>query len=88
MIKKLIFSLLILSICFGCSTDNSDVEEIIEEIQETPEEEIEETEDDGILSGEFVDAAHPTSGTATVNIEQTQLNLSNFMSDDGPVLEL
>ena len=40
------------------------------------------------LMGEFMNGAHPTSGTATVNVERTKLELKDFKSDDGPILEL
>lgn len=40
------------------------------------------------LTGEFVDAAHPTSGTATINSERTELKLTSFKSTDGPILDL
>jgi hypothetical protein len=38
------------------------------------------------LKGDFVSAAHPTSGTATVNKEKTAINFTNFKTDNGPEL--
>ena len=40
-----------------------------------------------LIMGEFMDGAHPTSGTATVNVERTELVLKDFKSDAGPILE-
>jgi len=40
------------------------------------------------LIGEFMDAAHPTMGAVKVNSERTQIELTSFKSDDGPLLEL
>ncbi len=39
------------------------------------------------LTGVFMSAAHPTSGTAVVNKQHTLLTLTNFKTDAGPVLE-
>ncbi len=52
--------------------------------------EMQEVEEDTLptLSGEFVDAAHATSGTATINNERTELILTSFKSEEGPILEL
>lgn len=36
----------------------------------------------------FVSDAHPTSGTASVSEDGTTLSLTDFKSDDGPLLEL
>jgi len=40
------------------------------------------------IMGEFMDGAHPTSGSVTVNAERTELVIKDFKSDDGPILEL
>jgi len=37
--------------------------------------------------GQFVSVAHPTSGTVVVNDEGTKLNITNFKTDPGPILE-
>jgi len=39
------------------------------------------------LMGEFMEGAHPTSGTATVNAARTKLTLDNFHSESGPILD-
>ena len=77
------FNFLILLLCtfiLGSCSSNDDSTEIIQE-------DIIETED-AAPNGIFIDFAHPTSGTATVNTDQTVLNLTDFKSDDGPLLEL
>jgi len=38
--------------------------------------------------GTFVSDAHPTTGTATVNEDISNLSLTNFKTDDGPLLLL
>ena len=40
------------------------------------------------LMGEFVQAAHPTMGKVTVNEERSSLFITDFRSDDGPLLEM
>lgn len=40
------------------------------------------------LMGNFMDAAHPTSGKATVSANRKNLMLTDFRSDPGPILEL
>lgn len=73
------FSLLIV---FSCSSNDSETMDM--EMQEMMEmEEMVTT-----LTGDFMDAAHPTSGTATVNEEQTKLIFTNFKTDAGPNLEI
>ncbi len=47
-----------------------------------------ETEAAGELMGAFMDAAHPTSGNATVSSNRKNLMLTDFKSDSGPILEL
>ena len=42
----------------------------------------------GELKGTFMDAAHPTSGMATVSSDRKNLTLTDFSSDPGPILEL
>ncbi|MDO6759197.1 DM13 domain-containing protein [Tamlana sp. 2_MG-2023] len=76
---KTYFLLFLSVICFtACSSDNDD----------SPMD----TTDDDVMestySGTFVSVAHPTEGTAFVNEDKTTLKLSNFKSDDGPLLEL
>ncbi len=40
------------------------------------------------FSGEFMAAAHPTEGQAYVNFDKTKLEIIDFKSENGPVLEL
>ena len=47
-----------------------------------------EMETQSTLMGEFVNAAHPTMGKVTVNDEHTSLFITDFKSDDGPLLEM
>ncbi len=47
-----------------------------------------EMETQSTLMGEFVNAAHPTMGKVTVNEEHTSLFITDFKSDDGPLLEM
>ncbi len=42
----------------------------------------------GAVKGSFVSDAHPTSGTATVNENISNLSLTNFKTDKGPKLLL
>lgn len=40
------------------------------------------------FKGDFVSSAHPTSGVASINQEETTLSLTNFNSDSGPDLNI
>ncbi|QDO95108.1 DM13 domain-containing protein [Formosa sediminum] len=73
------FRFIILLLLSSCSS-NDDSADIVEE------DTVLENEDN--FTGIFIDVTHPTSGTATVNAEKTTLELTNFKSDDGPLLEL
>ena len=68
-------------IVLGCSTSDTGKEQESPIMQESPM-------IDAELMGDFIDVAHPTSGTAIVNAERTELDLIDFKSDDGPLLEL
>ena len=68
-------------IVLGCSTSDTGKEQESPIMQESPK-------IDAELMGDFIDVAHPTSGTAIVNAERTELDLIDFKSDDGPLLEL
>ncbi len=59
----------------------------MEEEMEEPQME-EETETQSTLMGEFVTAAHTTMGKVTVNEEHTSLSITDFKSEDGPILEM
>ncbi|MDW5288319.1 DM13 domain-containing protein [Formosa sp. PL04] len=74
-------TILLFALCLGgCSSSDdssSDIDSMeLEEVDASP------------FLGTFVDAAHPTSGMATVNTDRTELQLTNFKSDSGPLLEL
>ncbi|NJB69844.1 hypothetical protein GGR42_000306 [Saonia flava] len=97
-----LLSVLLVFLVSCSSTDIKEEEEmaIIEEeememVMEEEEEEMmeedmmeEEEESSMALMGEFMDGAHPTSGSVTINEDMTLLTLTNFKSDDGPSLEL
>ena len=81
--------LLLLLIVLGCSTSDSGKEQESLIMQESPMIGDVGNEDSGAeLMGDFIDVAHPTSGMAIVNAERTELELVDFKSDDGPILEL
>lgn len=93
MILKYILYSFLLILVLSCSTDQMSEEDetaIIEEVvmEEVVMEEEMEEETSSLLMGEFVADAHPTSGTVTINEEKTQLTITGFKSDNGPVLEL
>ncbi len=81
--------LLLLLILTGCSSSDSGEEQESPIIQESPMIGEVDNEDAGAkLMGDFIDVAHPTSGMAIVNAERTELELIDFKSDNGPILEL
>ncbi len=81
--------LLLLLILTGCSSSDSGKEQESPIIQESPMIGDVNNEDTGAeLRGDFIDVAHPTSGMAIVNAERTELELIDFKSDNGPILEL
>ena len=43
---------------------------------------------DASFQGMFVDAVHQTSGTASINQDETVLTLTNFKTDNGPDLNI
>ena len=73
--------LFLLLIVLGCSTSDTGKEQESPIMQESPMIGAE-------LMGDFIDVAHPTSGMAIVNAERTEIELIDFKSDDGPILEL
>jgi len=86
---KLNHTILLLLIVMGCSTSDTGKEQEIIIMQESPMIGDVINEDSGAeLIGDFIDVAHPTSGIARVNAERTELELTDFKSDDGPILEL
>ena len=81
--------LLLLLIVLGCSTSDTGKEQESPIMQESPMIGDVSNEDPGTeLMGDFIDVAHPTSGMAIVNADRTELELIDFKSDDGPILEL
>lgn len=45
-------------------------------------------DDVNLYKGNFVSAAHATSGEAIVNQEHTSISFTNFKTDNGPLLEI
>lgn len=89
--KKKLLYLVLLSFIIACSKSGSDsvsdspsATEMMNEPADTPEDSDASTP----IMGEFMDGAHPTSGTVTLNAERTELMIKDFRSDDGPILEL
>lgn len=76
--------LILLLIFISCSSSDDTIIPPIMNEDETME--VDETALE--LSGSFVSAAHPTSGMATISEDRSQLILTNFKSDNGPLLEL
>jgi hypothetical protein len=74
---------LILAGFLGCSKSGSIDEMVKMEGTRTPHPNIESD-----LTGQFVDAAHPTRGMAYINKAHTKLSLTNFKTYDGPLLEI
>ncbi len=40
------------------------------------------------FKGDFVSSSHPTSGVATVNMDETMLKFTSFKTDPGPQLNI
>lgn len=74
------------AILISCSSNDSMEEEEMTMVKEEMIGEEEETPSN--LMGDFMNGAHPTSGTATINDNKTELILTNFKTDAGPLLEL
>lgn len=92
--KKKMLYMLLLCFTFACSKSGSDGADVapmaMEMMDEQSDNQDDDTSDDDNipLMGEFMNGAHPTSGTVTVNAERTALVIEDFKSDDGPILEL
>lgn len=82
--KAILFFSVILILFLSCSSDE------VTSTNEVGMSEMEKNENGEVkpLTGDFVEDTHPTMGKAQINIERTVLTLTNFKSDDGPVLEL
>ena len=76
--------ILLFALCLGSCSSSDDSSSEIESME--LEEEV--VVDISPVLGTFTSVAHPTSGMATVNAERTELLLTNFTSDSGPLLEL
>ena len=46
------------------------------------------TSDTAAFTGDFVSAVHPTSGSTSIDQDETTLSLTNFKTDDGPDLNI
>lgn len=83
---KINFIALIFSVLLVSCSSSSGSEDIVSEVDGTQMDG--EMETQSTLMGEFVNAAHPTMGKVTVNEEHTSLFITDFKSDDGPLLEM
>ena len=93
-------TLLVLPMLFACSSsstsddmtsmipDTSQMDDSMQMEEEMEQEEEMEMESSDMLMGEFVAAAHPTIGKVVLSSERTTLEITNFKSDSGPILEL
>lgn len=72
----------------NCSDDDSPViEEAIGIVEEIVEETItDSTTSTELFKGDFVSAAHPTSGMVAVSDDKLSLTFTNFKTDNGPKL--
>ena len=87
--KKIIFLLTLITIFISCSNNDDALiqeQEAVEEVEETSSDTDSSTEATDYAMGDFVDRAHPTSGKATVNFDQSILSFTNFKTDNGPKL--
>jgi len=90
--KKTSFCILLVLLIISCSKSGTDAAPEMSGMTGTMEEpgmnEEPKMNNEELLIGEFQDGAHPTNGTARVNEERTELELIEFKSDPGPILEL
>jgi len=90
--KYYLFSALILLSFYSCSSDGS-TEMMVEQSNDTTTDDSNDNSDNTdnnnySYQGDFISSAHETRGVATVNVDKTKLTLTNFKTDDGPLLEL
>ncbi|WP_066218653.1 DM13 domain-containing protein [Formosa haliotis] len=79
-LKLFPFFILVLCLSFSsCSSSDDD---------SSNTDETEQPDDTPFAKGDFVSVAHPTTGTATVNHDKSELQLTSFKTDSGPLLEL
>ena len=76
--KRIFYVLMLLTVMVACGSDDNDMGNEINSVGNTME----------APKGVFVSDAHPTMGTAAVNDAITNLSLTNFKTDDGPLLLL
>ena len=74
--KNFLLPLMAIFLLISCDS-NDDDDMLIKAEEEAPME---------APKGEFVSDTHPTSGTCTVNDDQSKLTITNFKTDDGPKL--
>ncbi|HMC01788.1 MAG TPA: DM13 domain-containing protein [Flavobacteriaceae bacterium] len=92
-LKLFLFTALLL--IMSCSSSGDDSPQVIQDDDSSMMEEemeddmmMEEEEEVDLYEGDFVSAAHPTSGQAIVNEDHTLLSFTDFKTDDGPILEV
>ena len=76
------YVILILILAVSCSSDDDKMDEI----EETPDMEMK--MDEEVTEGNFVQYAHETTGTASLNAEEKILILTDFKTDNCPLLEV
>jgi len=76
------YILLILILAVSCSSGADKMDEL----EETPDMEMK--MDEEVTEGNFVSDAHETTGTASLNEDETILIFTDFKTDDGPLLEV
>tara|TARA_R110000868_G_scaffold45958_5_gene152199 strand:+ start:3920 stop:4369 length:450 start_codon:yes stop_codon:yes gene_type:complete len=79
-------SLLLVSILFVSCSKNND--EAMTPIDSMDEEMVAMEANEVGFKGVFQASAHPTSGTAAINLDLTVLNFENFKTDAGPDLNI
>lgn len=78
--KKIITLFCLGLLLVNCSNDGDDIDEQVLEIID------EVTEASKSFKGDFVSAAHPTSGMVSVSADFKELSFTNFKTDNGPKL--
>jgi hypothetical protein len=85
--KKIFILFCVTVLSVSCSENDDEMVEIVNETPIEIEDDVEVTTPMAVM-GDFISGAHPTSGKASVNTENTELLLSNFKTDNGPKLLL
>lgn len=76
------YVILILILAVSCSSDDDKMNEI----EEASDMEMKMGEEE--TTGDFVSGAHETTGTASLNDDETILKFTDFKTDNGPLLEV